>query len=112
MAGALKSTAGRKRRGGIIWMVLATLACLAATPVGALGALFSPLVFDERENLLNPLAWLGFFLMIGFWIVCLLAPTAAWILWDRERDQLAWTAMAAPLIWAIALVTVLQFVPG
>jgi len=112
MAGALKTTTSRKRRGGIGWMILATLVCVAATPFGAVGALFSPLVFDERGNLLNPLAWLSFFLMISFWIVCLLAPATAWVLWRRDREQWAWTAMAAPLIWAIALMTLLQFVPG
>lgn len=93
-------------------MILATLACVGLAPVGAVGALFSPLVFDERGNLLNPLAWLGFFLMIGFWIACLAAPTVAWILWRRDREHQAWTAMAVPLIWAIATAVVLQFVPG
>lgn len=111
MAGALKTTKAGRRR-GIVWMILATLACVAVAPVGGVGALFSPLVFDARGNLLNPLAWLGFFLMIGFWIVCLLAPTAAWILWRRDREQQAWIAMAVPLVWAMATAVVLQFVPG
>lgn len=112
MAGALKTSGGDERRGRSILLVLATLACVGVAPVGAIGTLFSPLIFDERGNLLNPLAWLGFLLMITFWIVCLLAPFAAWIFWRRNREQMAWTAISLPLIWAVAIVTILQFVPG
>ena len=111
MAGALKTTKTGRRR-GIVWMILATLACVAIAPVGGVGALFSPLVFDERGNLLNPLAWLGFFLMIGFWIVCIVSPFVAWVLWRRGREPVAWGAMSLPLVWGLATVTVLQFVPG
>lgn len=112
MAGALKTSTKEQRRGRFVLLVLASCACLGVAPIGAVGTLFSPLVFDERGNLLNPLAWIGFLLMITFWIVCLLAPFAAWVFWRREREQMAWTAISVPLIWAVALVTVLQFVPG
>lgn len=112
MAGRLKTQAERDQRARFILMILATLACAGIAPLGAIGTLFSPLVFDERGNLLNPLAWLGFFLMITFWIVCLIGPLVAWIFWRRDREPLAWSAMSAPLIWGLATVIVLQFIPG
>ncbi|MDP1632991.1 MAG: hypothetical protein Q8L66_16375 [Caulobacter sp.] len=112
MATGLKIDDILDRRTRLILLILATLACAALLPLGAIGALFSPLVFDERGNLLNPLAWLGFVLMIGFWIVCIVGPFAAWIAWRRGRERLAWAAVSAPALWALATVTVLQFVPG
>lgn len=112
MAGALKTVAQREKRTRFILLILATLICVGAAPAGAVATLFSPLVFDAQGNMLNPLAWIGFGLMISFWIVCLLAPFAAWVFWRRDRESLAWTAISLPLIWALALVTVLQFVPG
>lgn len=112
MARALKTNDVIDRRTRVILLGLATAVCAGFMPLGAIAALFSPLVFDERGNLFNPLAWLGFILMISFWIICLVAPFVAWVLWRREREPMAWAAMSAPLVWAIALVTVLQFVPG
>lgn len=112
MTKALKTGRDFERRARLTLMVVATAICVAAFPVGAIGALFSPLVFDERGNLFNPLAWLGFLLMISFWIVCLVGPLAAWIAWSRKHEHIAWTAMSAPAIWGLAMVTVLQFVPG
>ena len=95
-----------------IGMGAATLVCLILAPVGAIGALFSPLIFDNRANFLNPLAWLGFLLMIGFWIICLLAPYAAWVVLLRKQATLAWAAISVPLAWLLVLAAVLQFVPG
>jgi len=112
MTKALKAGMEFDRWARLTLMVVATVICAGMFPLGALGALFSPLVFDERGNLFNPLAWLGFLLMIGFWIVCLLGPLAAWIAWSRKREPVAWAAMSAPPIWGLATVTVLQFVPG
>jgi hypothetical protein len=112
MAGALKTVAERERRTRFILLILATMICAGMAPVGAVGTLFSPLVFDAPGNLANPLAWLGFLLIISFWIVCLLAPLAAWIFWRRRDETMAWAAMSLPLIWLVALVTVLQFVPA
>lgn len=112
MARGLKTIAEREQRTRFILLVLAMLVSLGLAPVGAVGVLFSPLVFDHRGNLLNPLAWLGFVLMITFWIVCLLAPFVAWVFWRRKREQLAWAAMSAPLIWGLLLVILLQFIPG
>ena len=74
----------------------------------------------RRENprttvlllVLPPRAWLAFLLMIGFWIVCVVAPFMAWILWRRNRESQAWAMMSAPLLWGFATITVLQFVPG
>ena len=112
MAKALKTNPTIDRRTQEILLGLATAVCAGLIPLGAIGALFSPLVFDERGNLLNPLAWLAFLLMIAFWIVCLVAPYVAWILWRRNRETQAWAVMSAPLLWGLATITVLQFVPG
>ncbi|HRD27229.1 MAG TPA: hypothetical protein PLO65_02900 [Caulobacter sp.] len=112
MARGLKTTEMIDRRTRLILLVAATAACAGFMPLGAVGALFSPLIFDARGNLLNPLAWLGFLLMIGFWIVCIVAPFVAWVLWRRQREPQAWAAISAPLVWGLATVTVLQFVPG
>ncbi len=82
------------------------------SPIGAIGALVSPLVFDHPGNALNPLAWLAFLLLIGFWVVCLLAPLGAWWLFRQAREPLAWAVMAAPLAWIVLLLAIVQFVPG
>jgi hypothetical protein len=92
-------------------MVVATLVCAGAALLGAIWAIFSPLVFDRHGNLLNPVAWLGFLLMITFWIVCILGPFAAWVAWSRKQEPLAWAAMAVPAGWCLVMMTVLQFVP-
>ena len=112
MTGRLKTVAGRDQRARFILMILATAICVGIAPLGAVGTLFSPLVFDDRGNLLNPLAWMGFFLMITFWIVCLVGPLVAWFFWRRDREPLAWSAMSAPLIWGLMMAIVLQFIPG
>lgn len=112
MAGALKTRAERERSGRQLLMLLAIGASAMLAPIGLVGVLFSPLVFDDRGNLLNPIAWLGFLLMISFWIVCIVAPFVAWVLWTRKQERHAWTAIAAPAVWALATVTLLQFIPG
>ena len=112
MATTLKTGSTIDRRTKFVLMVLATCISAGFFLLGVIGALFSPLVFDERGNLLNPLAWLAFLLMIAFWIVCLVAPYVAWILWRRNRETQAWAVMSAPLLWGLATITVLQFVPG
>ncbi|MFA7264496.1 MAG: hypothetical protein WC068_15865 [Caulobacter sp.] len=112
MARGLKTNDVIDRRTRLILLVLATAACIGLMPLGAIGALFSPLIFDPRGNLFNPLAWLGFLLMVGFWIVCIVSPFVAWVLWRRGREPVAWGVMSAPLVWGLATVTVLQFVPG
>ncbi|CAN1527681.1 hypothetical protein MCEMIH16_01295 [Caulobacteraceae bacterium] len=108
----LKTNQTNDRRAGLALLVAATGLCAGLMPLGAIGALFSPLIFDGRGNMLNPLAWLGFLLMVGFWIVCIVAPYVAWIYWRRQKETLAWALMSAPLIWAMATIVVLQFVPG
>ncbi len=100
------------RRWQAIWLLIATLLCVAALPVGAILAILSPLVFDGPGNLLNPMAWLAFLLVIGLWIVCILAPCGAWLAFARRRGLLTWAAMAAPFAWAALLATALRFVPG
>ena len=96
----------------ILLGVAAGLSVLVS-PLGAVGALFSPLVFDHPGNAYNPLAWLAFLLIVGFWVVCLVAPIGAWWLFVRQdREPLAWAAVAAPLAWLVLLLAILQFVPG
>ena len=112
MATTLKTGRRIDRRTRFVLMVLATCGCAGLFLLGVVGALFSPLVFDDRGNLLNPLAWVGFFLMITFWIVCLVGPLVAWFFWRRDREPLAWSAMSAPLIWGLMMAIVLQFIPG
>jgi len=112
MVEGLKGRERRERRQRAFLLGLLTLGCLGLIPFGAVGALFSPLVFDNRANLLNPLAWLGFLLMVGFWISCLIGPFAAWVFWSRAQEPRAWVAITIPLLWAIATAVTLQFVPG
>lgn len=95
----------------VLLMVLATGACVALAVLGGILAIFTPLVFDRSGNLLNPVAWLGFVFAASFWVVCLLAPLAGWILWRKGQAPLAWAAMAAPLAWGAVALTLLQFVP-
>jgi hypothetical protein len=105
---------GRKPidRRQLMLMVLATGVCLAFAVVGAILAIFTPLLFDRPDNRLNPLAWLGFALAALFWAVCLLGPLVSWILWRKGQVQAAWAAMAAPLAWGALALTLLQFVPA
>jgi hypothetical protein len=112
MSAMLKTSPELLRRLRIAGMVVCTVACAALLPLGAVGAMFSPLVFDQGANLLNPLAWLGFILMIGFWIVLILGPFVAWVFWTRNRHDMAWAALAAPFVWAFLLAGVLQFIPA
>ena len=97
------------RRWEIFWLVVATGLSLAAMPFGAIGALLSPMVFDPHQNLWNPAAWLAFLLIITFWIVCLAAPYGAWVAFLQKRGTLTWLAMSAPVLWALAAVTSMNF---
>jgi|GEM_PF-943585 len=109
---ALKSAGKPIDRGQLALMVLATGACLLFAGIGAILAIFTPLVFDRAGNMLNPIAWLGFTFAALFWVVCLLAPLAGWILWRKGQTSFAWAAMAAPLAWGALTLTLLQFVPA
>lgn len=93
-------------------LVLITLVWSAAAVIGAILAVFSPLVFDGPGNVRNPLVWLGFVLGALFWAVCMLAPLVGWIQWRKGKRTEAWAAMAAPAAWGALALTVLQFVPG
>ena len=97
------------RRWEGFWLVVATGFSLAAIPIGMGAALLSPMVFDPHRNLLNPAAWLAFLLIITFWIVCLAAPYGAWVAYLQKRGILTWLAMAAPIIWALAAITLMNF---
>ncbi|WGM38655.1 hypothetical protein AMEJIAPC_01559 [Caulobacter sp. NIBR1757] len=95
------------------WLLgLLTAGWLATLPFGAVGALFSPLVFDHRPNLLNPMAWIAFLLMIAYWIIAIVAPFVAWVTWKRDQERYAWIAIAVPAVWLTAMAVALQFVPG
>lgn len=112
MGKALKSGFQISRRNRLLLLGLATAVCGLLAVAGGIAAIFAPLVFDAPGALRNPVAWLGFVLCAGFWIVCLLAPLKAWIEWRRGREPIAWAAMAVPVAWAAATLTVLQFVPA
>ncbi|WP_233243355.1 MULTISPECIES: hypothetical protein [unclassified Caulobacter] len=112
MRRALKSGYRLSSRTQSTLLVLLTLGWLLMAVPGAILAVFAPLVFDRPGNLHNPVAWLGFGLGGLFWAVCLLSPALAWMHWRKGRRTRAWAAMAAPIAWAAAAVTVLQFVPG
>lgn len=111
MAEGLKGRDAREKRQRAILLVLLMLGWLCTLPFGAVGALFSPLVFDHRPNLLNPLAWIAFLLLIGFWIVSIIAPFVAWVAWKRNQERHAWIAIAVPAVWLTAMAVSLQFVP-
>lgn len=111
MTGVLKSDKRTIDVRQVLLMVLATGACLALAVLGGILAIFTPLVFDRSGNLLSPVAWLGFVFAASFWVVCLLAPLAGWILWRKGETPLAWAAMAIPLAWGAAALTLLRFVP-
>ena len=112
MKAALKSGKVSKDRTQLALMALATCISVALAIVGAILAIFTPLVFDRAGNVLNPFAWLSFALAALFWVVCLLGPLAGWILWRKGATQLAWAAMVTPLAWGAATVTLLGFVPA
>ncbi len=83
-------------------LIFATLGCLALLPVGWIGAIASPIVFDNPHNLERPLAWLAFMLALGLWIVCIVAPYGAWVAFFKRREQLQWIAIGAPFVWCLA----------
>jgi len=112
MRRALKSGYRISSRTQAMLLGLVTAGWLSMAVLGAILAVFAPLIFDRPGNALNPVAWLGFGLAALFWAVCLLSPALAWMHWRKGRRTQAWAAMAAPAAWAAAAVTVLQFVPG
>ena len=112
MARALKSGIEVSRGWRLFGLVVCTLACVCLIPLGAVGAIFSWLVFDHPGNLLNPFAWIAFLLMVLFWVVCIIAPFAAWVFRARGHERLTWAAIATPLIWVALTAALLQFVPG
>jgi len=112
MFGAPRSSFQFRQNWRQILLGIASGLSVLCSPVGAIGALVSPLVFDHPGNALNPLAWLAFLLLIGFWVVCLLAPVGAWWLFRQAREPLAWAVMAAPVAWIVLLLAIIQFVPG
>jgi hypothetical protein len=93
----------------VLLLILATGVCVALAVVGGILAIFTPVIFDNG-NLKNPVAWLGFLFAALFWVVCLLSPLSGWILWRKGERQHAWAAMAMPLAWGMATLTLLQFV--
>ena len=94
-----------------IWLGIATGISLVAAILGAVAAILSPMVFDPRQNLFNPAAWIAFFLIVSFWAVCIAAPYGAWVAYFRNDRLLTWTAMAAPVVWIIAAVASTNFLP-
>ena len=95
-----------------IWLGIATAMSLMAALAGGLAAILSPMLFDPRQNLLNPAAWIAFLLIVSFWAVCIAAPYGAWVAFLRRQRLLTWTVMAAPVIWVAAAVASATFLPG
>ncbi len=112
MARALKSKTGIPRGWRVFWLVICTMGWGGLAPIAAVGAIFAWLVFDRPGNMLNPLAWLCFLLVVLFWAACIVAPFAAWVFWSRNQERRAWAAMAAPLIWVSVGAALWQFVAG
>ena len=112
MTRALKSAFRISDKGQQMLLILITLAWLVAAAIGAILAVFSPLVFDRPGNVRNPVAWLGFLLGALFWVVCMVGPLIGWNLWRKGKHTEAWAAMAAPAAWAALTLTVLQFLPS
>jgi hypothetical protein len=112
MAEGLKAMPDTSQRWRLAGMIAATVVWAVMAAFGALACIFSPLIFDRPGNIMNPLAWLSLLLLVTFWIVCILAPFGAWVVFRRGQESLAWAAMAAPLAWLALLAAVLQFVPG
>lgn len=100
------------RRWEAIWLGVVTAIWLAVAPAAGMGAILSPMVFDPRENLLNPAAWIAFLLIVSLWAVCIAAPYAAWVAFLRDMHLAAWTIMTAPLIWIIAAAASTTFLPA
>ncbi len=100
------------RKWEAVWLALATGVWLLIAPAAAVIAILSPMVFDPRQNAWNPAAWIAFVLIISFWIVCIAAPYGAWVAFTRRLQVLTWLAMAAPLIWLLAAIASLNFLPG
>ena len=100
----------------IPWMTLgmsaATAVCVVAAGFGVVGAIMSPMVFDAKGSVLNPIAWLAFLLVISFWAICLIGPFVSWVFWARRDVQRAWACMAVPLAWGVLTLAVLQFLPA
>ena len=93
-------------------MGTACVVCVGgALPAGVL-AIMSPLAFDRRGSLFNPIAWLAFLLMITLWIVCMAAPFAAWVSFTRGQTRLAWMLVCAPLAWVLVLSLCSLLLPG
>lgn len=78
---------------------MATFGCLLMLPVGAIGAIASPMLFDDPYNLQKPIVWVAFLLMLGLWIICIAAPYGAWVAFVKRREHLQWLAIGAPFAW-------------
>ena len=100
------------RKWEAIWLAVATGISLLAAPFGAVGAILSPMVFDPHQALWDPAPWIAFFLVISFWIVCIVAPYGAWVAYHRRLPVLTWMAMATPGVWVLAAVATMSFLPS
>jgi|GEM_PF-2786415 hypothetical protein len=97
------------RRQQAVVLGLVTFACLVMLPVGAVGAIASPMVFEDPYNLERPIAWIAFFLMLSLWIICIAAPFGAWVAFYKRSQGLQWVAAGAPFAWFAALAACMTF---
>jgi uncharacterized BrkB/YihY/UPF0761 family membrane protein len=88
-----------KRKSQAIILGAATFGCLLMLPLGAVGALASPMLFDDPHNLESPVAWIAFMLVLSLWIICIAAPYGAWVAYAKRREPLQWLAIGAPFAW-------------
>ena len=85
-----------------VLLSFATLGCVLLLPVGMVGAVASPIVFEDPYNLEKPIAWIAFILALSLWIVCIAAPYGAWVAFAKRRQPLQWIAIGAPFVWFAA----------
>lgn len=95
------------RRWEVLGLSFLTLIYMFAALASMGVAIMSPIAFNGPDSLWNPIAWLAFLLMISLWVVCILAPFAAWVMFSRQNSQMAWTLMIAPPIWACTMALLL-----
>lgn len=98
-----------------IWLIVETIIAVPIMLVGAMMALFSPMLFDAPGSSSNPPVVLLFVSVVGFIPVCLLGLICAWIAAALRRAQLAlWLSLMpfVPLITGGIAIAWLQFGSG
>jgi hypothetical protein len=90
------------RKSHAIILGAATVGCLLMLPLGAVGAVVSPMLFDDPHNLEQPVRWIAFLLVLSLWIICIAGPYGAWVAYAKRREALQWVAIGSPFAWCAA----------